>query len=532
MNASVIKKIELTLVGFMGILLLPSCEKEKSGLPAAEITEENIEGILEEGFNQYEDLITTESPETAKRATLDKLVKSDYVTSGKVIDQGIFITFSDGTQGGILTDGEDGPEYDKIPETPERETSVKSSKIQNQSPPLITKTIFLNPHYYERKKFADWLINKYKSYFPIAGYEEPEVYLNEKCTLDKFASLGDYGIIHIYSHGIKISEDTVLLLTGEPINSASTTKYSDEIKSKTVFRFRLRTAKNVYVVSPDFIKKNNNFKDENKLVYGGFCYSFLGGWPQMFYDNYKGGYFGFNNSVYTDKNVKWAEDLLYRLSYPYNFEPETAMTWRYNTSLGSSYINNENEDVSIKYMGLNDLTLWQWETALWEHKFYRFTVKVDATIQTNNGAVILKNDTIIHQCTGQGTFSGNIYSGASLQWSTNKESYGGHLTFNIDPITFNITNFTISDTTGYSLWGITETDIMKCNLSELPYSSSADPFVDGAYFLLIGDAINDNLSFLSDYLYQNVNGKEKTETLINFSVDENSEIRFELLWSK
>lgn len=507
-------------------------DKNEPAINEDDLSQNSIVDVLDSGMKAFENAVSSTDPEQAKEASRSDLLKSELVREAEVLHQGILVTFSDNTQGFIMTDALDAPEYDKIPDTPERSTHLKSQNSLNQSPPGIKKTIFINPHYYERKKFADWLIDTYNSYLPMAGYEKPDVYLNQECTLDLLTCLGDYGIIHIYSHGIKFSGNVVYLLCGEKINTTTTNKYRDYIKTLDVLPIRIKDVGILYMVSPDFISDHNEFKDENKLVYGGFCYSFLGGWPQMFYENYEGGYFGFDNAVYTDMNVKWAKDLFYNLSYPYNFEPENALNWRFNTTLGNSYLNNDVEEVSIKYMGLSNLTLWEWETNVWNHKYFEFSVKIDATLQLKDGSVKVVRDTVIHQCTGEGSFTQNTYAGKSLRWRTYKEAWGGYLSFVLNPISYSISDFSISDTTGYNLMEVYESDMMQCSVSELPYASTTDPFVDGADFVLKGDEMKNRIKQLSDYFYQKTGDTEISERLIDYSISDNSEIRFQLLWSR
>lgn len=536
MNTSIIKTTKLHFLGFL-VLLLIACEKNQSKPSNGDVSQVKIEEILKNGTDIFERLIKTETEEQAKEELLDELLESDDVQSGKTIDQGIYLTFSDGTQGGIMLNGNDDPEFNEVPETPERESLDLRPSVQSKSQPVISNTIFLNPHYSERKRYADWLINKYKIYFPVAGYEEPEIYINEECTLDKFASLGNYGIIHIYSHGIKISDQYVLLLTGEPLNIATTTKYSEDIKANKILRFRLMTGKNVYVITPDFIKDNNDFKDKNKLVFGGFCYSFLGGWPQMFYDGYEGGYFGFSNSVYTDKNVKWAEDLFYNLSNPYNFEPKRAIDWRNTTALNNTYTDDKGEDVSIKYMGLTDLALWKWETTIWNFKYFRFSIKVNALLEKEDLSTVRRDNYLLHECTGTGTFNVDTFIGKSQHWDNDGRKSTGSMRFVVDPFTYKISNFEISDTTIAS-YLINETDMMHCKINEIPYVSSLDPFVDGADFMLKGEAITDKTKSLTDFYYlekdsviswDSIVHITHSEKLLDYMVDENSEIKLELL---
>lgn len=534
-----------TLVISLMLLFFTSCtDDEPLSVTNDKITPENIETLLDNGFEMYESLLSSRTKEDAKEATLNDLLKSEYVVSGEEVKQGVFLVFSDGSKAAILTDGDDAAEHDTIPETPVDFAAIQDHSIVHKSLPLQTKTILLNPHYYERKRYTNWLVSKYNSYFPLAGFKMPEVYVNQDCTLDKFASLDEYGIVHIYSYGIKSSDGTVYLLTGEKINAATNLKYKDDILADNIMKIRAKMLGTVYMIRPEFVQNQNDFSEKKPLVYGGFCHSYEGNWPQLcnIYHTEKSiaGYFGFDNSVYTTKNVEWANDLFLNLTNADHFEPREAFYWRANTTLGSSYLNRDGKTVTIRYIGDRDLKLWQWENTLWGYKYYKFTIRVNALVQQEDGTFIRKNDFLLHECTGKGAFTNHRFIGKGYRYRNDGKVSIGSIDFTLDPVNLMISDFTISDTTSCVFMDIDEKNEMQCKLSELPYASTTDPYIDGALFSLKDEAIIEKTDTIYAYYFLKKDSIISTgfpiETieviqsykLLDFTVNGNSAITLEL----
>ncbi len=265
----------------------------------------------------------------AMDSVLKVFLQDTLVEWGEVGEQGIAIQYKNGIRGGILINPLDSPDTSDLDLFSfEKENSLDVNP-QNFIPGS-KRAIFLNPSYWERKKFADALIKNYKFSLPKVGFDDLEVYLNEEASLEKFTQLNDFGIIHVYTHGWpwpKVKNiQTVFLLTGEvySINSFDE-KYFDDVSEGNIrIAYSKSIKKNVILITPEFLVKYNNLKLNRPLFYGGFCFSDLGNWPQII-TNTAGasGYFGFDWSVYTNWNAWWNKKLILFLTDSNNINATT-----------------------------------------------------------------------------------------------------------------------------------------------------------------------------------------------------------------
>jgi len=295
-----------------------------------------------------------------------QLLKSDTAVSKTVSSSyGIQILYSNGMRGGILLDPGDHPEFD----TTDFQKLLNNRKSRGEpgikTVPHQKKTIFLNPHYHERKIKADGLIMLFNEWFPDAGYEQPETYLAEEATVERFAFLSDigYGIIHIYSHGMPWYDDngsieTVYLMTGEEISFETIKRWYYEIIDGDIPMIHI--ADNcLYFISPEFFSHYNDFVEEAPLIWGGFCFSERGDWPDHFVNTSRaGGYFCFDWSVYSIWNVAWAVAAFQALTDINHQPPYSVGTWLANSpEIPKSYINKNLWQVHMMYYGDNTLSL-------------------------------------------------------------------------------------------------------------------------------------------------------------------------------
>ena len=158
-------------------------------------------------------------------------------------------------------------------------------------------------------------------------------------------------------------------MTGEDINERTTNRYKNDIFNGSV-PLVIGIQGHKYFVNPNFIAKWNNFEKDTTLISGGFCYSYLGGWPGVMKSSGAGGYFGFDWSVYTDCNADWAKALFRDLTDTTNNLPMTVQNWMINTpEIPKYYYKYEGEKVrkvQIKYDGYKDLALFERKTRDWK----------------------------------------------------------------------------------------------------------------------------------------------------------------------
>ncbi|MBE0652239.1 MAG: hypothetical protein IH594_00480, partial [Bacteroidales bacterium] len=239
----------------------------------------------------------------------------------------------------------------------------KSLPVPHIVPPG-KRTIILNPHYYEREYFTRKIIRTYDKCLPRAGFEKPELYFNEDCTIGKFEFLEKYGYIHIYSHGWAWPDEqqltTIYLMTGEYVNNDSNFTYWRIIMRGEIPLVTIGEKSHKYFVSPGFIAERNDFSEDTTLIYGGFCYSNQGNWPEKILSAGAGGYIGFNWSVQTNYNSFWSRNLVYHLTDTKRVIPMCVKNWfEFAPDIATSYLDNESPFgyLEILYSGYPGLAL-------------------------------------------------------------------------------------------------------------------------------------------------------------------------------
>ena len=228
--------------------------------------------------------------------------------------QGIAIQYTNGMRGGIMVNGQDYPDIDIGIQPPTISANINTNKsidsiygksvLLYENKPSGKKTIFINPHNYERIAHANNILTQCDYFFPKCGYDVPERVFDSDVKISTYTNLDKYGIIHIYAHGWAWpNQDAitdVYLMTGERANNFTTKKYWDEIKTGNIPLVLISNHSTKYFVSPDFVNQHNDFSKNNSFIYGGFCYSYLGGWPETMIDDANAlAYTGFSWSVYT-----------------------------------------------------------------------------------------------------------------------------------------------------------------------------------------------------------------------------------------
>ncbi len=326
---------------------------------------ENILTIQESLGNDLEEMFALLDT-TAVKDSLVKLFESDTanVLSAVANEQGVVVEYKNGMRGGVLLDPLDiGGTAPSAPTSKRSATTPTSASYANHRP-VSNKTIFLNPHYFERQAHANPLIAQANAGFAKTGYSNFEVFTNNQCTVEKFASLTGYGVVHIYSHGMAWPNSAnikeVYLMTGEVATAATTTKYFSNIKAGRI-PIVVYNAANRYFVSPSFVAHNNSFHDDTTFVYLGFCYSWLGNWQDTLINVAgAGACVGFDWSVYTSWNAMWAQHLYHDLCDTTELSPMELSYWRdHAPRIDNTYWDPEdNRWVSIWNQGHSDLVMW------------------------------------------------------------------------------------------------------------------------------------------------------------------------------
>ena len=293
--------------------------------------------------------------EVAKQLNTDTSIDSAVASS-----QGIAIQYANGMRGGIfLRPLDDTLEGGAIPDVNEK---LKKVRAVAAAAPASKQAILWVVHYNDRMPQTAKIIEVYEKYLPMAGYK-----LNKNLgavLLDDLCSLSTKDYIHLYSHGWawpKSSAITdVYMMTNQPVSPAVTTRYWEDIKAGDIVAAEFHGTP-TYFVNSRFITHHNTFKGE-KFFYGGFCFSFLGEWPQAMVNAGIPAYTGFTWSVNTNYNAWWARTITEFMAdtgdsqYP---RPMTLGYWYDSLKVKKFYTDNTaNKDVYIHYNGSALLTLW------------------------------------------------------------------------------------------------------------------------------------------------------------------------------
>jgi hypothetical protein len=306
--------------------------------------------------------------ESAAADSVAKLFLADKeaVKSAVVGTQGIAVLFNNGIHGGLFLKFFDSTQVPPPPAPRVLNAPGAMQKVAGATAnvPSNKKTIFLNPHYAQRTALANAIVGTALTGFPKAGFLPFETYLGTAANLDRFASLKDYGVVHLYTHGWawprRDSLVEVYMVTGESDNTSLAGKYYQDLLDGSVALMYTPEGATV-CVSPKFFTKYNSGGDGSALYYGGFCFSGLGGWKEtLLKDKVAGTVVTFNWSVETRWNAAWAQDVYKRLTDTTVNTPETMLSWWSNSPVPKEYYSaQEQRSVAIGCDGDWSLSLWR-----------------------------------------------------------------------------------------------------------------------------------------------------------------------------
>jgi hypothetical protein len=352
----------------MGLLILSGCGGDGGGTgPGDGGKAEEIKqaaALQESTYAVLTDLLAVMDTSAALDSVVRVFRADALVESAGTNSQGIYVEYTSGTRGGIILDYRE----DSLGTTPALEIAQRPAggfpRLATEVVPADERTVILNPHYLDRENYTRDILDCYDALLPTVGFLEPERYFLQECTLNKYTFLEHYGIIHFYSHGWawpwEHNIQTVYLMTGEEVNDATTNLFWRDICSGDV-PLVIGEHGHKYFVSPDFIAAYNDFSPDTTLIYGGFCYSSLGGWPATMIAAGAAGYFGFDWSVRTNWNAYWARAIISYMADTLYLHPLTVGQWIYYTPKVPKVYEDETAPygtVALLYNGNSNLALY------------------------------------------------------------------------------------------------------------------------------------------------------------------------------
>jgi hypothetical protein len=357
------------LIPVMSMIFWQGCKDDDDDYSDEDkIAIETVERVQNQCGDVYEEYLQTMDTATAKNALALWFQSDTAVEWAEVTDQGISVQYKNGICGGIFMDPMDDAPVDTVSmNLSVGPVSAAEHEDLLKVIPTGKKVLFYNPHYIERKQLADKLIRNYKERLPKVGMQlaEENIYLNDKANLEVLTQLSGYGIIHFYSHGLawpnKNNIQEVYLMTGQIISGQGALPYIADLRTKKIiYQYFDKTQKNQFFVSPAFITDKNDFSKDNVLIWGGFCYGFLGTWKNIVNKTAAGTYIGADWSVSTWYNANWADELIYNLTFKPHVQAVTVSDWfSFTTGLPKQYTDQQaGRIVKINYNGHGDMALW------------------------------------------------------------------------------------------------------------------------------------------------------------------------------
>ncbi|MFC2121000.1 PKD domain-containing protein [Bacteroidota bacterium] len=353
----------LSLLLFLFISSWISCNKTDTPTLPDEEQEayDHVLHLQNEVDSQLDSWFSSMDSLDAIKMAQQEFANDPAVSAAIISDQGISVQYTNGMRGGLFLNPRDGRSFGDS-----TKASMNNSQIDSNNglKSLVNKNDYriLNPHYYERSEFTDYIATNNSISIQRINYPTALISKDAQCKLDQYADLAKYGIIHFYSHGYAWpKEDSitdVYMMSGETESNSTSAKYREDLDNGNILLIR-SNGHNTYFISKNFIENHNDFSKDTVLFYGGFCYSFLGDWPDIVNSCAQGAYLGFDWSVNTWNNIEWSENLIDKLSDTTFNRPMEIADWMSDTDLEKFFWHDIDEKtVHVLYSGDPSLRLW------------------------------------------------------------------------------------------------------------------------------------------------------------------------------
>jgi hypothetical protein len=356
-------------------MFIISCNKDKDETsqltPEQEQIQTKILSIQSNNYNLFKDLIQDMDTLSAKDSVLNVFLADTSVDWARINDQGIAVQYNSGILGGLMIDPKMHPEidtgdlelyYDTLGLSKYKNV-INLKSTSDYILPAHQRTLFICPVYNEFSTPVNILMDKYDEYFSKTRYWIPERDINDDASVEKFTFLENYGIVIIYTHGAvwPCEEEIweVYIQTGEIVNGATSSRYWRYINTGLIPLIYVED-ESYYFLSPRFITEYNNFAKDTTLIYGGFCYSALGSWPEEMINAGAGGYFGYSWATFACMSDAWQSNLFRNLCDTTRGKPMSCNEWITDKKTIKAYKDDEiDKIVYIKYFGIPNLVLWK-----------------------------------------------------------------------------------------------------------------------------------------------------------------------------
>ncbi len=315
--------------------------------------------------------------------------------------------------------------------------------------------------------------------------------------------------------------------TGHDYSFEDYAKYQDDILNGEIIMVYYENYTDLFI-SPDFIANHNNFKLNRPLIYGGFCFSDLGNWPQIM-TNTAGasGYFGFDWSVRTNWNAWWNKKIIASLADTSESYVTTAFDWMNNDLFKNYWDNQDNKIVSIRYYGDSDLALQEEKISnlynvcdiTIQYVGY-YNIQADSTFQSEDNYLKMSNTRI------SGNFSGTTFTGSfTSNGSDGPKEDQIELVFNSDFSMIMSVNWTKLYKS--SLWGVVNEEL-NFSAINIPLDSNYHPYYFDVGYRILGEETCNSITMFSHEKVTEHSPDNWIHTLDHHDCDEHSMIQIRL----
>jgi hypothetical protein len=342
-----------------------SCKEKESDNPFNDEAKQQFEATMtlqEESTTAMEGFMSTMDSVEAVEALAQWFRNNSLVQTATVSSQGISVVYANGIWGGVFMDG------GRSDVASEKSSSTgklypDSSKTYYKNTPTKKIAIFMTACYEEFPEANNYQSTKWSNAFGSIDFPYART---GDVTLDYLNGCQELGSVLCFdSHGYAWPSATetneVFFQTHETPTAQINEKYYQDFLDKNLMIMKSTDPPQTrYYISPDFIKKYNDFSKDTVLFFGGFCYSFLGTWPSLVDVCASGTYFGFDWVVRSDKCAYWAVDLVEKMTDKEAIKPWTVEDWMTNSTIEKHYFDEDyNKTIHILYEGNSNLTLWE-----------------------------------------------------------------------------------------------------------------------------------------------------------------------------
>jgi hypothetical protein len=350
---------------------------------------------LDSYFEELESLAESVGDESAKEQMAATIAEDPSVAWTEVTPQGVLVQYANGGSGILVLDalngaGEGG---DDIPASAVSFRAAQSTT--DDVKPVVAKVLYIQAAYDELKGNQDWVFREWQESFARIGEVTVDKYLNDQCTIDRYFALNGYDFVYFGGHGWqrehkKTGAQEVYLLTGELSDESFMRRYSKEwAVGQWVFgsytpRRGVNEGKRTWRawIGPGWLaaglktsaKASPQPLDlwgEGPLVWGGFCFSYLGSWQAVTVDGAgASGYLGYDWSVLAYDDSTYAIDLVRNMCDTTLIGPMEIGFWLDNTDLSEDDLEiNDPDDptedvwrtVTLQYHGTPNVIFWERE---------------------------------------------------------------------------------------------------------------------------------------------------------------------------